>query len=171
MTGEELDYDSKEKCCNNGEIIKKRVCKIYISVGCSTNFDSETFNNRTKGKPHIKGSCVTCGRLDNCNRLNVENRVPDHNKTRNNAWIFPNYNGNYKEHPSYNPERGDTTVQEGLNLEIANAEKEDEQMCNRSKSCCSKVEIRITCQGRRCADWLENNNYIRNDVHKTIQCD
>ncbi len=110
-------YDPNEQCCHEGELRDRAECTIWIWVGCGLDSRDPVNNVNTAGadNPRIKGSMVSCNRQAANQRINESSRVPDHHETRDGGWLFPNYGGNYQEHELYNEDRGDTTVDQGLN--------------------------------------------------------
>ena len=159
------EYDPKSECCNDGKLISKRSCTTVMYVGHA--------GSPPKGTPNRgdRGVCVTCMRDTTNNNFNEDTGagVPDHGGDRNGGYIFPDPN-NFKNHPHYNPNRGDTTVRDAFNKELANAEKEAKTQCSSPKDCCSEVKIKVFGLDPAGISWLKNNGYKNGGAVKTIKC-
>jgi hypothetical protein len=159
------EYDPKSECCNDGKLISKRSCTTVMYVGHA--------GSPPKGTPNRgdRGVCVTCMRDTKNNNFNEDTGagVPDHGGDRNGGYIFPDPN-NFKNHPQYNPNRGDTTVRDAFNKELANAEKEAKTQCSSPKDCCSEVKIKVFGLDPAGISWLKNNCYKNGGAVKAIKC-
>ena len=159
------EYDPKSECCNDGKLISKRSCTTVMYVGHA--------GSPPKGTPNRgdRGVCVTCMRDTKNNNFNEDTGagVPDHGGDRNGGYIFPDPN-NFKNHPQYNPNRGDTTVRDAFNKELANAEKEAKTQCSSPKDCCSEVKIKVFGLDPAGISWLKNNGYKNGGAVKAIKC-
>lgn len=152
---------------NNWDYLGLKTCTTIIYVGHYGQPDS-------KHKPGEcdRGVLATCMR-DSTNETygkNTGRGVPDHGGKRNGGWIFPNPDGDYKNHPSYDEKRGDTTVQDAFNSELANAEAEAK--LTQCKNCCTKVEIRVRSLDADGAAWMKRspNFYNEGSIVKTVYC-
>ncbi len=164
-TGKEVDYDPKQQCCNDGKVINKRSCTTVLYIGHAGSPPQE---NPRRGD---RGVCVTCMR-DSTNTSFNENTgagVPDHGGHRDGGFIFPNPD-NFTNHPQYDPSRGDTTVRDAFDKELANAKKEAQTQCSSPKDCCSEVKIKVFGLDSSGKAWIKNNGYKNRGIVKTIKC-
>jgi hypothetical protein len=94
--------------------------------------------------------------------------VPDHGGMRDGGYIFPNPDGKYKEHEDYNEERGDITVQEAFDRELANAREEAQQQC---EDCCKTVTIKVSSLDDSGKAWMKRKGFDDGSTVETITCD